>query len=101
MPPFDENGNLPKGIYEVIWPDFEDRFAFNDHRQQLLMGLKQALLLLAKVGVGVSILEAVLLPIRSIPMILMVVLTTFALITVRLMKYSMITKLRNPNSGVY
>jgi hypothetical protein len=50
MPPFDENGNLPKGIYEVIWSDFEDRFAFNGHRKQLLTGLKQALLLLAKVG---------------------------------------------------
>ncbi len=50
MPPFDENGNLPKGIYEVPWSDFEDRFAFNDHRWQLMAGLKQALLLLGKVG---------------------------------------------------
>jgi hypothetical protein len=50
MPPFDENGNLPKGIYEAIWSDFEDHFAFNDHRQQLLISLKQALILLAKVG---------------------------------------------------
>ncbi len=50
MPPFDENGNLPKGIYEVLWSDFESRFAFNNHRRQLIIGLKQALLLLGKVG---------------------------------------------------
>jgi hypothetical protein len=97
MPPFDENGNLPKGIYEVIWSDFEDRFAFNDHRRQLLMGLKQALLLLAKVGCRRVYIGVVLLPIKSILMILMVALMTFALIMVRSIKYSMITKLRNPN----
>jgi hypothetical protein len=50
MPPFEENGNLPKGIYEVTWSNFVDRFAFNDHRRQLILGLKQALLLLAQVG---------------------------------------------------
>ena len=50
LPPFDDLGNLPSGIYQVSWTDFQARFATNSHRQQILSGLKQALRELAIAG---------------------------------------------------
>jgi len=50
LPPFDDLGNLPSGIYQVSWTDFQERFANNSHRQQVLVGLKQALRELAIAG---------------------------------------------------
>ena len=48
LPPFNEMGYLPPGIYEVTWTEFVDRFGFNSHRQNILAGLQSALLLLAQ-----------------------------------------------------
>jgi hypothetical protein len=50
LPPFDDLGNLPSGVYQVSWTDFQERFANNSHRQQILVGLKQALWELAIAG---------------------------------------------------
>ena len=50
LPPFDDIGNLHSGIYQVSWTDFQARFASNSHRQQILVGLKQALIELASSG---------------------------------------------------
>ena len=50
MPPFDDNGNLPSGIYDLLWLDFEEKFAINEHRRRLTLGLKRALILLAQAG---------------------------------------------------
>jgi len=48
LPPFDERGNLPPGVYETNWTEFCGRFGFNSHRQNILMGLEMALQLLAQ-----------------------------------------------------
>jgi hypothetical protein len=48
LPPFNEMGYLPPGIYEITWTEFVDRFGFNAHRQNILTGLQSALLLLAQ-----------------------------------------------------
>ena len=43
LPPFNERGNLPSGIYEINWNEFCDRFGFNSHRKKILVGLETAL----------------------------------------------------------
>ena len=48
LPPFDERGFLPPGIYEITWTELENRFGFNDHRQNLLKGLRAVLQLLGR-----------------------------------------------------
>lgn len=50
IPPFDERGYLPPGIYETDEAEFERRFGFNNYRQQLLVGLKAALISLKQAG---------------------------------------------------
>jgi hypothetical protein len=50
LPPFNDLGNLPSSIYQVSWIDFQTRFANNSHRQQILVGLKQAFRELAIAG---------------------------------------------------
>ena len=50
MPPFNDNGNLPSGIYDLLWSDFEEKFATNESRRRLTLGLKRALILLAQAG---------------------------------------------------
>ena len=51
LPPFDERGNLPPGIYETTWTQFENRFGFNSHRRNMLQGLRTSLQLLGKANV--------------------------------------------------
>ena len=50
MPPFDDDGNLPGGIYHISWSEFAERFGTNGHRQRLIVGLIRALILLAQAG---------------------------------------------------
>lgn len=50
IPPFNERGYLPPGIYEADLPTFEQRFGFNRYRQQLLTGLVAALDSLQRAG---------------------------------------------------
>jgi hypothetical protein len=50
IPPFDERGYLPPGTYETDEVEFSRRFGFNSYRQQLLIGLKAALVSLKQSG---------------------------------------------------
>jgi hypothetical protein len=50
IPPFNELGYLPPGIYEVSWREFMNRFATNPHRLRLATGLAPALRKLASAG---------------------------------------------------
>jgi hypothetical protein len=50
IPPFNERGCLPPGIYETDEVEFNRRFGFNSYRQQLLIGLKAALISLKQAG---------------------------------------------------
>lgn len=50
LPLFNSQGNLPPGIYEVSWTDFQTRFGTNSHRQKILAGLSLALRELALSG---------------------------------------------------
>jgi hypothetical protein len=46
VPPFDQTGNLPPGIYWVTWKELVSAFGFTPRRMRLLNGLKAALALL-------------------------------------------------------
>jgi hypothetical protein len=50
IPDFDENNNLPPGIYEATWQEFCDRYGYNKHRKELLEGLELAMTHLKDVG---------------------------------------------------
>ncbi len=50
IPPFDDRGYLPPGVYETDEAEFNRRFGFNSYRQQLLVGLKAALVSLKQAG---------------------------------------------------
>lgn len=43
IPEFDENGNLPPGVYWAEWDEFEQRFSYNPTRRRLINGLKLAM----------------------------------------------------------
>ncbi|HAJ61868.1 MAG TPA: hypothetical protein DCP31_23700 [Cyanobacteria bacterium UBA8543] len=43
IPEFDENGNLPPGIYWATWEEFTDRFGATPRRLRLINGLKLAM----------------------------------------------------------
>jgi hypothetical protein len=43
IPEFDLGGNLPPGVHTSTWAFFVGRFGTNDHRRQLISGLKRAL----------------------------------------------------------
>ena len=43
IPPFNELGYLPPGVYEVSWSELMERFVTNSHRQRLATGLAAAL----------------------------------------------------------
>lgn len=43
LPAFDADGNLPPGVHECTWEEFERRFGWTPSRQRLLTGLKAAL----------------------------------------------------------
>ena len=51
IPAFDPATNaLPAGIHESNWPEVVARFGYNDRRQALLTGLRNALISLAEAG---------------------------------------------------
>jgi hypothetical protein len=50
IPPFNELGYLPPGIYEVSWMEMMERFATNPQRLKLATGLAAALRKLAMAG---------------------------------------------------
>lgn len=46
----DARGLLPEGIHPAAWEELVERFGWNEHRQQLLRGLSEALGLLRSAG---------------------------------------------------
>ena len=50
IPDFNTEGNLPQGIHDADWSEFEARFAITAHRTRLAAGLKSALEVLGKAG---------------------------------------------------
>jgi hypothetical protein len=53
IPAFDgESGNLPSGVWEATWEEFEAHFGFTERRRGLLAGLRSALLELQAAGCG-------------------------------------------------
>lgn len=50
IPRFDQRGNLPAGIHLSTWIEIEDVLAFNEHRQQLLEGMKRVSKILKQAG---------------------------------------------------
>jgi hypothetical protein len=50
IPPFNELGYLPSGIYEIAWTELIERFATNPRRLRLATGLANALRKLAIAG---------------------------------------------------
>jgi hypothetical protein len=50
MPPFNELGYLPPGVYEIRWSELMERFATNLQRQRIVTGLAAALRKLAIAG---------------------------------------------------
>lgn len=50
IPPFDDLGYIPSGIYETDEAEFSRRSGFNSYREQLLIGLKAALVSLKQAG---------------------------------------------------
>ena len=50
VPKFEQNGNLPAGIHLSTWEEIKDVLAFNEHRQQLLEGMKRVSEILKQAG---------------------------------------------------
>jgi hypothetical protein len=50
IPPFRRNGTLPPGIHWATWEEIVERFGGNEHRQNLLAGLRRALDSLQQAG---------------------------------------------------
>lgn len=51
IPAFDDNGNLPPGIYTTTLGEIMTRFAWNENRRKLCSGLERAVENLAESGV--------------------------------------------------
>ena len=43
MPPFNEQGYLPPGVYEIRWQELIERFTANRQRRRIVTGLAAAL----------------------------------------------------------
>jgi hypothetical protein len=50
IPPFQTNGNLPAGIYDVTWIEITTHFGHTPHRLRLLAGLLEAAQTLHQAG---------------------------------------------------
>ena len=50
IPPFQEDGYLPKGIHETTWQEIYERLSFSPHRIKLLEGLWDVIQDLREVG---------------------------------------------------
>ena len=58
IPPTDRRtGYLPAGVHQALWTDIGARFALNNHRSQLLAGLRNALFNLAGAGCRTVLLD--------------------------------------------
>jgi hypothetical protein len=50
IPSFDERGNLPPGIHPATWDEIVERYATNERRGQLMVGLRTAIVSLHAAG---------------------------------------------------
>jgi len=50
IPDFETDGLLPPGVHWASWQEFSDRFGTNEHRKNLLSGLRDALVSLKAAG---------------------------------------------------
>ena len=50
IPEFDENGNLPPGVHFCEWEEFNERFGTTVKRQNMIEGLKLAMIQLKAAG---------------------------------------------------
>ena len=41
IPEFDENGNLPPGVYFCDWEEFKERFGYTPKRSRMIEGLEE------------------------------------------------------------
>lgn len=54
LPPFEDSGNLPKGLHWVTWAELVERFGSTPHRRRLLAGLLRALRNLRAAGCRIA-----------------------------------------------
>ena len=50
IPAFEDDGNLPAGVYRALWREVEQRFGTGPHRKRLLRGLHSVLVKLEACG---------------------------------------------------
>ena len=43
IPEFDENGNLPPGVYFCDWQEFKERFGYTPKRSRMIEGLEEVI----------------------------------------------------------
>lgn len=67
IPPFEQGGNLPPGIYQATWEEVYNRFGTNDHRRKLLAGLKKALRSLKRARVSIVYLNGSFVTAKDMP----------------------------------
>jgi hypothetical protein len=67
IPDFDRNGNLPAGVHMATWQEFSDRFGFTVYRQELLLGLRSALISLQTAGCKVVYIDGSYVTDKEIP----------------------------------
>ena len=57
IPDFQADGSLPLGVHWAEWAEFQDRFGTNLHRHRLLVGLREALEMLAAAGCSAAFVD--------------------------------------------
>jgi hypothetical protein len=57
IPGFDSTGNLPPGIHPASWQEVQARFGTDPQRNRLILGLRRALLPLARAGCDTAYLD--------------------------------------------
>jgi hypothetical protein len=67
IPDFDSSGKLPPGIHPASWQEVQVRFGTDAHRQQLLTGLRRALLALARAGCMTAYLDGSFVTSKTVP----------------------------------
>lgn len=67
IPDFNHEGNLPPGIHHVDEQNFFKYFGFNNHRKNLLTGLKKLILNLRGAGCGLIYLDGSFTTTKEIP----------------------------------
>jgi Family of unknown function (DUF6932) len=66
-PEFTGDGVLPPGIHEASWQEIVDRFGGTTHRQELLGGLRDALVDLRSAGCGRAYLDGSFVTDKEVP----------------------------------